>query len=91
MLVPLPAGLNPLAVASASDNLTDAWVSTSRPISTRPDARVLVVGGTESLGVELRRSLDRSGYSGKLRIRPDALRLREAGPRGRNVSDPGVT
>jgi threonine dehydrogenase-like Zn-dependent dehydrogenase len=51
MLVPLPAGLNPLAVASASDNLTDAWVATSRPISTRRDARVLVVGGTESLGV----------------------------------------
>jgi alcohol dehydrogenase len=51
MLVPLPAGLNPLAVASASDNFTDAWVATSRPISTRPDARVLVVGGTESLGV----------------------------------------
>jgi alcohol dehydrogenase len=51
MLVPLPAGLNPLAVASASDNLTDAWVATSRPISTRENARVLVVGGTESLGV----------------------------------------
>lgn len=51
MLVPLPPGLNPLAVASASDNLTDAWVATSRPISTRDNARVLVVGGTESLGV----------------------------------------
>lgn len=51
MLVPLPPGLNPLAVASASDNLTDAWVATSRPIATRSDARVLVVGGTESLGV----------------------------------------
>jgi alcohol dehydrogenase len=51
MLVVLPDGLNPLAVASASDNLTDAWVATSRPIATRKDARVLVVGGTESLGV----------------------------------------
>jgi threonine dehydrogenase-like Zn-dependent dehydrogenase len=51
MLVPLPDGLNPVAVASASDNLTDAWVATSRPISARKDARVLVVGGTESLGV----------------------------------------
>lgn len=51
MLVPLPPGLNPLAVASASDNLTDAWVAASTPIATRPDARVLVVGGTESLGV----------------------------------------
>jgi len=51
MLVPLPPGLNPLAVASASDNLTDAWVAASQPIATREDARVLVVGGTESLGV----------------------------------------
>lgn len=51
MLVPLPPGLNPLAVASASDNLTDAWVAASRPIAARNDARVLVVGGTESLGV----------------------------------------
>ncbi|MFJ9991836.1 zinc-binding dehydrogenase [Pseudomonas putida] len=51
MLVPLPTGLNPLAVASASDNLTDAWVATSRPIATRDNARVLVVGGTESLGI----------------------------------------
>ncbi|MCY1296593.1 putative zinc-binding alcohol dehydrogenase [compost metagenome] len=51
MLVPLPPGLNPLAVASASDNLTDAWVAASRPIAAREDARVLVVGGTESLGV----------------------------------------
>ena len=51
MLVPLPPGLNPLAVASASDNLTDAWVAASRPISVRDEARVLVVGGTESLGV----------------------------------------
>ncbi|WP_287030993.1 zinc-dependent alcohol dehydrogenase [Pseudomonas sp. UBA6310] len=51
MLVPLPPGLNPLAVASASDNLTDAWVAASRPIASRDEARVLVVGGTESLGV----------------------------------------
>jgi alcohol dehydrogenase len=51
MLVPLPPGLNPLAVASASDNLTDAWVAASRPIAAREDPRVLVVGGTESLGV----------------------------------------
>lgn len=51
MLVPLPAGLNPVAVASASDNLTDAWVATSRPVKQRTDARVLVLGGTESLGI----------------------------------------
>jgi alcohol dehydrogenase len=51
MLVPLPQGLDPVAVASASDNLTDAWVATSRPIAHRTDPRVLVLGGTESLGI----------------------------------------
>lgn len=51
MLVALPAGVDPVAVAAVSDNLTDAWVSTSRPIAGRRDARVLVVGGTESLGI----------------------------------------
>lgn len=51
MLVKLPTGLNPVAVASASDNLTDAWVATSKPISARHDARVLVLGGTESIGI----------------------------------------
>lgn len=51
MLVPLPVGTDPRAVASASDNLTDAWVATSAPLQQRADARVLVVGGTESLGI----------------------------------------
>lgn len=51
MLVPLPAGLDPRAVAAASDNLTDAWVATSTPLQQRQDARVLIVGGTESLGI----------------------------------------
>ncbi len=51
MLVPLPQGVDPVAAASASDNLTDAWVATSTPLASRDDARVLVVGGTESLGV----------------------------------------
>lgn len=52
MLVPLPKGVNPAAVSSVSDNLTDAWVAARRPMAaSRKDARVLVVGGTESLGV----------------------------------------
>lgn len=51
MLVHVPAGVSPASVAAASDNLTDAWVSVSKPLMTRSDARVLVVGGTESLGL----------------------------------------
>ncbi|BCG25598.1 alcohol dehydrogenase [Pseudomonas tohonis] len=83
MLVPLPPGLDPVAVASASDNLTDAWVAASRPLATREEAKVLVVGGTESLGilaVQMARAagaaevdyLDGDGYRDELAVRSGA-------------------
>jgi alcohol dehydrogenase len=45
MLVPLPAGLDPVAVASASDNLPDAWRLVAPALEDWPDGDVLVVGG----------------------------------------------
>jgi alcohol dehydrogenase len=45
MLVPVPAGLEPAAVASASDNLSDAWRAVGPALAEDPDASVLVVGG----------------------------------------------
>src|SRR5688572_6918156 len=42
MLVPLPAGVAPASVASASDNLTDAWIAVSRQLAAHPGAEVLV-------------------------------------------------
>ena len=45
MLVPVPEGLEPAAVASASDNLSDAWRSVGPPLAEYPGADVLVVGG----------------------------------------------
>ncbi len=45
MLVPLPEGLEPAAVASASDNLSDAWRTVGPPLAEHPGADVLVVGG----------------------------------------------
>lgn len=51
MLVKIPDRVDPVAAASVSDNLTDAWVAASRPLASRPNGRVLVVGGTESLGI----------------------------------------
>jgi alcohol dehydrogenase len=45
MLVPLPEGLDPLAVASASDNIPDAWRTVGPPLQREPGAGVLVVGG----------------------------------------------
>jgi alcohol dehydrogenase len=52
MLVPLPDGLDPLRVASASDNLADAWRAVVPQLKERPGARVLVVGGgAQSIGL----------------------------------------
>jgi alcohol dehydrogenase len=45
MLVPVPAGLDPTAVASASDNLSDAWRAVAPALAEEPGASVLVVGG----------------------------------------------
>jgi alcohol dehydrogenase len=45
MLVPVPDGLEPSAVASASDNLSDAWRAVGPALADEPGAPVLVVGG----------------------------------------------
>jgi threonine dehydrogenase-like Zn-dependent dehydrogenase len=45
MLVPLPDGLAPAAVASASDNISDAWRAVAPPLGEEPGVPVLVVGG----------------------------------------------
>jgi len=45
MLVPLPDGLRPAAVASASDNISDGWRAVAPPLEREPGAPVLVVGG----------------------------------------------
>jgi alcohol dehydrogenase len=45
MLVPVPDGLAPAAVASASDNISDAWRAVGPQLREEPGAPVLVVGG----------------------------------------------
>jgi alcohol dehydrogenase len=45
MLVPVPAELEPAAVASASDNISDAWRAVGPALRDHPGAPVLVVGG----------------------------------------------
>lgn len=52
MLVPVPAGLDPLRVASAGDNLADAWRTVVTPLERRPGGSVLVIGGgAQSIGL----------------------------------------
>jgi len=45
MLVPVPDGVDPAAVVSAADNLSDAWRLIAPALEQRPGADVLVVGG----------------------------------------------
>jgi alcohol dehydrogenase len=45
MLVRLPEGLDPVAAASVSDNVSDGWRGVAGPLKERPGATVLVIGG----------------------------------------------
>jgi len=52
MLVRVPPGVDPLAVASASDNLTDAYRTVAPFLKLVPESPVLVVGGgAKSIGL----------------------------------------
>jgi len=53
MLVPLPSGVQPAAVASASDNISDAWRTVAPALAEQPGAEVLVVGGASSGSIGL--------------------------------------
>ena len=52
MLVPVPAGVSPMTLAGASDNLPDAWRTVAPHLRAEPGAAVLVVGGAaRSIGL----------------------------------------
>jgi threonine dehydrogenase-like Zn-dependent dehydrogenase len=51
MLLGLPAEVDPVAVASLSDNIVDGWRCVAAPLAAEPGAPVLVVGGTPSVGL----------------------------------------
>jgi threonine dehydrogenase-like Zn-dependent dehydrogenase len=45
MLVSIPAGLEPAAVASVSDNISDAWRTVAPFVDSKANVSVLIVGG----------------------------------------------
>lgn len=52
MLVPLPESVDPIAAASAADNIPDGWRSVAPHLAQYPGASVLVVGGlAQSVGL----------------------------------------
>ncbi|MCA1188991.1 MULTISPECIES: zinc-binding dehydrogenase [unclassified Saccharopolyspora] len=70
MLVPLPAGLDPVAMASASDNWPLAWRLVAPHLQARPGARVLVVtrGSIGLYACDIARAL---GASDVLHVDPE--------------------
>jgi threonine dehydrogenase-like Zn-dependent dehydrogenase len=53
MLLALPDGLEPASVASASDNIADAWRTVAPGLEGEPGAPVLVVGGAAAGSIGL--------------------------------------
>jgi threonine dehydrogenase-like Zn-dependent dehydrogenase len=51
MLVPIPEGVSPTAVASLSDNIPDAWRTVAPPLEAHPGAPVLIAMGAGSIAL----------------------------------------
>ena len=53
MLVPVPPEIAPASIASASDNISDAWRAVGPPLAEQQGASVLVVGGAAAGSIGL--------------------------------------
>jgi threonine dehydrogenase-like Zn-dependent dehydrogenase len=84
MLVPLPSGLAPASVASASDNIGDAWRAVAPMLEREPGAEVLVVGGAAagSIGLYAAGLAIALGSSWVLYVDPDESRRETAAKLG---------
>jgi alcohol dehydrogenase len=83
MLVSLPDGVDPVAVASASDNIPDAWRTVAPQLARRPGAEVLVVaGGARSIALYAVDAALALGASRVVYLDYDESRLRVAAELG---------
>jgi len=88
MLVPVPEGVASESVASASDNLPDAWRTVGPALRERPGASVLVVGGSAaSIGLYAAGMAVALGAAKVDYLDSDAGRLRLAERLGANPLD----
>ena len=83
MLVGLPDGVDPATVASASDNIPDAWRTVGPYLARRPGAEVLIVaGGARSIALYAIDIALALGAARVVYIDTDAERLRVAAELG---------
>lgn len=85
MLVPLPAGLDPVACASASDNLPFGYELTVPHLAENPGVEVLVMGGVGSVGLYATAYAVAAGASSVVYVDDDADRLSRAEAYGARV------
>lgn len=101
MLVGLPDGINPVHVASASDNLPDAWRTVGPYLTQNADQNVLIVGGgAASIGLYATAMATALGAAqvDYIDIDPERLKLAEAvganaieGPPPKSAGEYGIT
>lgn len=85
MLVPVPEGVDPVRVASASDNLADAWRCVVPPLREIPNGSVLILGGAaKSIGLYAAGIAARVTSSNVDYIDDDQVRLDIAAEMGAN-------
>lgn len=87
MLVPLPAGLDPVACASASDNLPFGYELTIPYLQERRGAEVLIVGGVGSVGLYAAAYAVAGGAGEVVYVDQDPDRLARAEAYGSRVID----
>lgn len=90
MLVPLPPGIDPVAVASASDNIPDGFRAVGPQLAVDPRAEVLVVGGTggpPSIGLYAAGLAVALGADRVLYLDDDPARLEVAAALGADVEE----
>lgn len=87
MLLPLPAGLDPVDVASAADNIPDGWRGVGPQLAARPGASVLVIGGlARSVGIYAAGCAVAAGAGRVLYLDDDADRRARAAAMGADVA-----
>ena len=88
MLIPLPAGLDPVTACGIPDNVSDGYRTVAVPLATLPGAPVLVVGGlAQSVGLYAVAAALALGSERVLYVDHDPARLGLAALLGAEVAD----
>lgn len=89
MLVPLPDGVDPVAAASCSDNVPDAFRTVGPPLTNRPGSDVLICSGdSSSVGLYAVGIAQALGAASVTYVDPDAERRALAEKLGATVLQP---